>query len=68
MVNTDALGSIQRLNNVLDAMPAQLAEIKQKRVNVEYQLETAKIEVELKEKQERLNALNSLLNMNEKIS
>ena len=57
MVNTDALGSIQRLNNVLDAMPAQLAEIKQKRVNVEYQLETAKIEVELKEKQEYRKAI-----------
>ena len=73
-LGADALGNIQRLNNALDAMPAQLAEIKQKRVNVEHQLETAKIEVEkpfpkeaeLKEKQERLNALNSLLNMNEK--
>ena len=55
-------------------MPSQLEEIRQKRQNVENQLETAKAEVqnpfpkeaELKEKQERLNALNSFLNMNEK--
>ena len=60
--------------NALDAMPSQLEEIRQKHQNVENQLETAKAEVqkpfpkeaELKEKQERLNALNSLLNMNEK--
>lgn len=68
------LYNIQRLNNALEAMPPQLEEIKQKRQNVENQLETAKAEVqkpfpkeaELKEKQECLNALNSLLNMNEK--
>ena len=73
-LGADALGNIQRLNNALDAMPSQLEEIRQKRQNVENQLETAKAEVqkpfpketELKEKQERLNALNSLLNMNEK--
>ncbi len=73
-LGADALGNIQRLNNALDAMPSQLEEIRQKHQNVENQLETAKAEVqkpfpkeaELKEKQERLNALNSLLNMNEK--
>ena len=73
-LGADALGNIQRLNNALDALPSQLEEIRQKRQNVENQLETAKAEVQkpfpkeakLKEKQERLNALNSLLNMNEK--
>ena len=55
-------------------MPAQREELRQKRLNVERQLETAKAEVEkpfpkeaeLKEKQERLSTLNSLLNLNEK--
>ncbi|MBP1572556.1 MAG: hypothetical protein J6A55_01985 [Oscillospiraceae bacterium] len=73
-LGADALGNLQRLNNVLEAMPAQFEEMKQKLSNVEHQLETAKVEVEkpfpketeLKEKQERLNALNSLLNMDEK--
>ena len=73
-LGADALGNLQRLNNALDAMSAQLEEIKQKRLNVEHQLETAKTEVEkpflkeaeLKEKQERLSELNALLNMDEK--
>ncbi len=73
-LGADAIGNLQRLNNALDAMPAQFEEIKQKHVNVEHQLETAKTEVakpfqkeaELKEKQERLNELNAFLNMDEK--
>ena len=73
-LGADALGNFQRLNNALDAMPVQFEEIKQKRLNVEHQLETAKTEVEkpfpkeaeLKEKQKRLSELNALLNMDEK--
>ena len=70
----DALGNIQRLNNLLDAMPSKVAEAKQALANVEHQLEVAKTEVtkpfaqeqELAQKQERLAALNALLNMDEK--
>ena len=73
-VGTDPLGNITRINNVLEAMPAQLEEAQTKLSNVEHQLETAKAEVdkpfpqeaELAEKLERLAELNSLLNMDEK--
>ena len=73
-VGTDPLGNITRINNALEAMPAQLEEAQTKLSNVEHQLETAKAEVnkpfaqeaELSEKLDRLSALNSLLNMDEK--
>ena len=73
-VGADPLGNITRINNVLEAMPAQLEEAQTKLSNVEHQLETAKAEVdkpfpqeaELAEKLERLAELNSLLNMDEK--
>ena len=73
-VGTDPLGNITRINNVLEAMPAQLEEAQTKLSNVEHQLETAKAEVdkpfpqeaELSEKLDRLTALNTLLNMDEK--
>ena len=73
-LGADALGNLQRINNLLDGMTVKLEETKQKLLHVEHQLETAKTEVtkpfaqekELEEKQERLNTLNSLLNMNEK--
>ena len=73
-VGSDPLGNITRINNVLEAMPAQLEEAQTKLSNVEHQLETAKAEVdkpfpqeaELAEKLERLAELNSLLNMDEK--
>ena len=73
-VGTDPLGNITRINNALEAMPAQLEEAQTKLSNVEHQLETAKAEVnkpfaqeaELSEKLDRLTALNALLNMNEK--
>ena len=71
---TDPLGNITRINNALEAMPAQLEEAQTKLSNVEHQLETAKAEVnkpfaqeaELSEKLERLAELNALLNMDEK--
>ncbi len=73
-VGTDPLGNITRINNALEAMPAQLEEAQTKLSNVEHQLETAKAEVnkpftqeaELNEKLDRLTALNALLNMDEK--
>ena len=73
-VGSDPLGNITRINNVLEAMPAQLEEAQTKLSNVEHQLETAKAEVdkpfqqeaELSEKLERLAELNALLNMDEK--
>ena len=73
-VGTDPLGNITRINNALEAMPAQLEEAQTKLSNVEHQLETAKAEVqkpfsqeqELAEKLDRLSALNALLNMDEK--
>ena len=65
-VGTDPLGNITRINNALEAMPAQLEEAQTKLSNVEHQLETAKAEVnkpfaqeaELSEKLDRLTALN----------
>ena len=70
-VGSDPLGNITRINNVLEAMPAQLEEAQTKLSNVEHQLETAKAEVdkpfpqeaELSEKLERLAELNALLNI-----
>ena len=73
-VGADPLGNITRINNALEAMPAQLEEAQTKLSNVEHQLETATAEVdkpfqqeaELSEKLERLAELNALLNMDEK--
>lgn len=73
-IGPDAIGNITRINNALEAMPAQLEEAKTKLANVEHQLETAKAEVnkpfpqeaELSEKLDRLAELNALLNMDEK--
>ena len=70
----DAIGNIQRITNALENIPKLLDEAKQKLVNVENQLETAKQEVnkpfekeqELADKMERLSELNALLNMDEK--
>ena len=44
-VGADPSGNITRINNTLEAMPAQLEEAQTKLVNVEQQLETAKVEV-----------------------
>lgn len=73
-VGADTLGNIQRLNNALESMSQKAADVEQKLINVEHQLDTAKIEVtksfpqeqELNEKLERLSELNALLNMDEK--
>ena len=73
-VSTDAFGNITRINNKIESMGKELAETERKLANVEHQLETAKVEVqkpfaqetELAEKLSRLNALNALLNMDEK--
>ena len=73
-LGADALGNITRINNALEAMPAQLEGAQTKLSNVEHQLETAKTgvnkpfaqEAELSEKLDRLTALNALLNMDEK--
>lgn len=73
-VSTDAFGNITRINNKIGSMGKELSETEGKLANVEHQLETAKSEVqkpfaqeaELAEKLDRLNALNALLNMDEK--
>lgn len=73
-VSTDAFGNITRINNKIENMGKELSEAEMKLANVEHQLETAKSEVqkpfaqeaELTEKLDRLNALNALLNMDEK--
>ena len=72
-VGADPFGNITRINHVLESMPKELDNAKVKLENVERQLETAKAEVtkhfaretELKEKLDRLSALNALLNMDE---
>ncbi len=73
-VSTDAFGNITRINNKIESIGKELAETERKLANVEHQLETAKAEVqkpfaqetELAEKLDRLNALNAILNMDEK--
>lgn len=71
----DPLGNITRLKNMLDGMEEELWRIKEQLDNFKKQLSNAKIEVqrpfekeqELAEKVERLNELNTLLNMDEKL-
>ena len=70
----DPLGNIVRMNHALELMPKQLEEIQTKLDTTKRQLESAKQEVtkpfaqeqELREKLDRLTALNTLLNMDEK--
>ena len=70
----DALGNLTRIENELAKLPARLEAAKTKKAETIAQLETAKVEVEkpfafeeeLKEKTERLNALNIELNLNKK--
>ena len=72
-IGTDPLGNLQRLNHVLEGMPVKLEGLEQKLIDIEHQLEIAKIEVEkpfvqeqeLNEKLSRLAELNALLNMDE---
>jgi len=74
-IGTDAIGNLQRIYNMLEAMPKLLLEEQEKLASIERQLESAKEEIkkpfskeaELAEKLVRLNELNALLNMDEKI-
>ena len=73
-LGTDPLGNLTRIENELAKIPAKLEAAKTKKAETMEQLETAKIEVEkpfafedeLKEKSERLNALNIELNLDQK--
>jgi len=73
-LGADALGNLTRIENELSKLPARLEVAKTKKAETIAQLETAKEEIkkpfafedELKEKTERLNALNIELNLNEK--
>ena len=73
-LGADALGNLTRIENELSKFPARLEAAKTKKAETIAQLETAKEEIkkpfafedELKEKTERLNALNIELNLNEK--
>ena len=73
-LGADALGNLTRIENELSKLPARLEAAKTKKAETIAQLETANEEIkkpfafedELKEKTERLNALNIELNLNEK--
>ena len=73
-LGSDALGNLTRIENELAKIPVKLEVAKTKRTETVEQLQTAKAEVEkpfafedeLREKAERLNALNIELNLNEK--
>ena len=70
----DPLGNLTRIENELAKLPARLEAARTKRTETIAQFETAKVEVqkpfafedELKEKSERLNALNIELNLDKK--
>lgn len=70
----DANGNIIRIDNVIADMSKRLETTKTELENMEKQFENAKIDVkipfdkedELKEKSERLNHVNKLINLNEK--
>ena len=73
-LGADALGNLTRIENELSKLPARLEAAKTKKAETIVQLETAKEEIkkpfafedELKEKTERLNALNIELNLDKK--
>ena len=73
-LGSDPLGNLTRIENELAKLPARLEAAKTKRAETIAQLENAKVEVqkpfafeeELKEKSERLNALNIELNLDKK--
>ena len=73
-LGADALGNLTRIENELSKLPARLEAAKTKKAETIAQLETAKEEIkkpfafedELKEKTDRLNALNIELNLDEK--
>ena len=73
-LGSDPLGNLTRIENELAKLPARLEAAQTKRAETIAQLENAKVEVqkpfafeeELKEKSERLNALNIELNLDKK--
>ena len=73
-LGSDALGNLTRIENELSRLPVMLTAAKTRKEEIVTQLENAKVEVkkpfafeeELKEKTDRLNALNIELNLNEK--
>ena len=73
-LGSDALGNLTRIENELSRLPVMLTAAKTRKEEIVAQLENAKVEVEkpfafeeeLKEKNDRLNALNIELNLNEK--
>ena len=73
-LGADVLGNLTRIENELSKLSARLEAAKTKKAETIAQLETAKEEIKkpfafedkLKEKAERLNALNIELNLNEK--
>ena len=73
-LGNDAIGNIQRISNMLESMTERKKEAERNVQNIEHQLATAQAEVtkpfsreaELKEKLERLQQLNALLNLEEK--
>ena len=73
-LGTDALGNLTRIENEIAKFPARLDAAKTKKTETLEQIENAKAEfakpfpyeAELKEKTERLNALNIELNLDEK--
>ena len=73
-LGSDPLGNLTRIENELAKLPARLEAAQTKRTETIAQLENAKVEVqkpfafeeELKEKSERLNALNIELNLDKK--
>ncbi len=75
-LGSDTLGNLTRIENELSKLPAKLTAAKTRKEETISHLENAKVEVkkpfafeeELKEKSDRLNALNIELNLNEKDS
>ena len=73
-LGTDAIGNITRIDNAIEKIPERLEAKKQELETVEQQFVTAKAEVEkpfdkeeeLTEKTNRLNVLNSLLNVDKR--
>lgn len=75
-LGSDAFGNLTRIENELAKLPARLEAAKTRQAETNEQLANAKTELakpfafedELKEKTDRLNALNIELNLNEKDS
>ena len=75
-LGTDIYGNLTRIDNVIKGIPEELENKKVELENMKKQLENAKEDVklpfdkenELKEKMEKLNNINALLNINERES